>query len=111
MNLFNWLLVGHLVGDFLLQTSWMAGHKASRWTPLLVHCAVYTAAVGILALPAGGLSPAGIALVFISHVVIDRRTLVNFWAQKVTGAADTGWLKIMVDQTLHILVLALATLI
>jgi hypothetical protein len=111
MNLFAWLLVGHLVGDFLLQTRWMAEGKTARWWPLLAHSTVYTGAVALLALPAGGLSWRGLALVFLAHLVLDRRRFVQFWVRRVTGAAGVPWLVIMTDQSWHIVVLAAATLL
>ena len=37
-----WLLVCHLVGDYLLQNDWMAQGKTSRWGPALAHAASYT---------------------------------------------------------------------
>lgn len=111
MTLFDWLLIGHLVGDYLLQTRWMAERKASEWLPLLAHCAAYTAVVTLLALPAGGLSLPAAALVFCSHLLLDRRELVNFWAQKITRSENSGWLKIMLDQAWHVVILALATLL
>ena len=46
MGLFNWLLVGHLVGDYILQTSWMQ-KKTKEWLPLIVHSMVYTVTVSI----------------------------------------------------------------
>ncbi|GAB6275345.1 MAG: hypothetical protein STSR0004_22100 [Peptococcaceae bacterium] len=112
MTLFEGLLVGHLVGDYLLQTRWMAEKKVSMWPPLLVHGAVYTAAVTLLALLAGRLLPlSAIALIFFSHIFLDNRFFVEFWTKKVTRAENTEWLKIMVDQTWHIVILALVTLI
>ncbi|WP_301108119.1 DUF3307 domain-containing protein [Sporosarcina sp.] len=45
MNLFTYVLLGHLVGDYLLQTSWMAMNKAYKWLPLLTHCFIYTLSV------------------------------------------------------------------
>ncbi|NIV40692.1 MAG: DUF3307 domain-containing protein, partial [Anaerolineae bacterium] len=41
MSLFDWLLVGHLVGDFLLQTDGMAKYKADSWTWMLRHVGLY----------------------------------------------------------------------
>jgi hypothetical protein len=111
MNLFGWLLVGHLVGDFLLQTRWMAEKKAREWPPLLAHCFVYTAVVALLALPAGGLSPVAIGLVFFSHILLDRRNLTDLWAKSITGTPDSQWLKTMIDQSWHIVILAVATLL
>lgn len=109
MTLFSWLLVGHLVGDFVLQTRWMAERKATQWLPLMAHCLLYTLVIVLFALPAGGLSLPAVALVFFSHAVLDRRFFVDFWARRVTGAQDTPWLKVMLDQTWHIVVLAVTT--
>lgn len=43
------LLLGHLVGDYLLQNQWMALNKTKYtligWTAALVHCILYTLAV------------------------------------------------------------------
>lgn len=99
MTLFSWLLVGHLVGDFLLQTRWMAQQKNKHWEPLVLHTVVYTLTVSLLAQLAGGLRWQAVALIFLSHLILDRRNFVNFWACRVTGSADLPW---------HILMLALA---
>ncbi len=110
MSMFDYLLLGHLVGDFLLQTSWMAQYKATKWLPLLAHVTVYTAVIALFGLFAGGLSLPALALVFISHMVLDRRRFVAFWVkriQMVTGA-DSKWLSIVADQIFHLLFLALA---
>jgi len=111
MTLFEWLLVGHLVGDFLLQNRWMAEKKTRYWVPLLIHCSVYTLAVSLLALSAGGISWTGIVLIFAAHIILDRRKFVDFWANHITNAADIPWLKIMIDQSWHLVVLAAATLV
>ena len=111
MTIFAWLFVGHLVGDFLLQTTWMAENKDKSWFPLLVHSSVYTLAVSLLAMPAGGLSAAGIALIFLAHIFLDRRIFIEFWAKKITGSDTIVWLKIMLDQTWHIIVLAIAIML
>ena len=111
MNLFTWMLVGHLAGDFLLQTSWMAERKVEEWAALLAHCFVYTSAIVFFALPAGGLSPSGIAAVFVGHAIIDRRKFVNLWAKYISRSPGNAWLKIVQDQVWHIIVMALATLL
>lgn len=111
MNLFNWLLVGHFVGDYILQTKWMAEKKDKQFLPLLVHSLAYTSAIGLLALFAGGLSWWSIALIFIGHLVLDQRKFVDFWAAKINGNTNIGWLKITLDQSWHLVILAFATLI
>lgn len=111
MKLFDWLLVGHFVGDFILQTRWMADKKAKQILPLITHSAVYTIIVALFALLADGLSWWGIGLIFISHVILDQRTFIDFWAAKINGNTNIDWLKITLDQSWHILILALTTLI
>lgn len=111
MGLFNWLLVGHFVGDFILQTRWMADKKAKELMPLIIHSAVYTITIALFSLLANGLSWWGIGLIFICHLILDQRAFVDFWAVKVNGNTNIDWLKITLDQSWHILILALATLI
>lgn len=110
MSQFDYLLIGHLIGDFLLQTSWMAKHKATKWLPLLAHVAVYTVVVSVSGVLSGGLSLAAIALIFFSHIVLDRKTFVAFWVRKVQTAKgpEQAWLCIVADQIFHIIILAIA---
>lgn len=111
MSPFDVLLLGHLIGDYLFQTSWMAANKAKNWTALFTHAFVYTAAVGIVAwIGFGGLSIWGILLVFGLHSFFDRRTFVVWWVRTIMTAKgkESGWLIIMADQVFHLLTLALA---
>lgn len=110
MTKFEYLLIGHLIGDFLLQTSWMAQHKATRWLPLLTHVTIYTVVVGLMGSLAGGLSVEAIVLIFLSHIFLDRKTFVAFWVKHVQTVKNNEqpWLLIMADQIFHIIVLALA---
>lgn len=110
MGLFNWLLVGHVIGDFIFQTRWMAEKKSSQWLPLIVHAVVYTAIVTALSFITKGLSIWGILIILIGHIILDQRTFTNFWADKVNGAANIDWLKITLDQSWHIVFLGVATL-
>lgn len=110
MSQFDFLLIGHLIGDFLLQSSWMAKNKASKWLPLLAHVTVYTIVVGIFGAMSGGLALAAIALIIISHIILDRRTFVSFWVRNVQTAKgpEQAWLCIVADQIFHIIILAIA---
>ncbi|SFH12129.1 Protein of unknown function [Desulfotomaculum arcticum] len=107
MNLFEWLLIGHLVGDYLFQTRWMAENKSSNWLPLLLHSMVYTGVVFVCSLPAGGITIVGIAVIFFSHLILDKRNLVKWWTTHITRSPDVFWLQLMVDQVFHVLVLVL----
>ncbi len=112
MNHFDLLLVAHLIGDFLFQTNWMAKNKAHKLLPLIAHTALYTLIVAFIAwLSFGGLPLWGILTIFITHTLLDNRIFISWWVQsimKLTGN-DSVWLKIVVDQVFHILVLAIVS--
>ncbi|WP_430789884.1 DUF3307 domain-containing protein [Virgibacillus flavescens] len=110
MSLFNVLLIGHFVGDFLFQTNWMATYKSQRWLPLLVHSSLYTIVIILFSLLEGGLSGFGILLIFIGHLILDRGTFVTFWVVNIQTATKPNqrWLSIITDQTFHIILLAIA---
>ncbi len=111
MNLFSWLLIGHLVGDYIFQIRWMADNKSSHLLPLFVHSIVYSGIVALFALLKGGLSWYGITLIVLAHIILDQRKFIDFWAKAITGTDQIQWLKIALDQSWHILVLGLATLL
>ena len=106
MTPFAWLLIGHLAGDFLLQTTWMAENKASSNPALFSHSMIYTLAIAVSSLPFGGLPVYAYALIFITHFFLDKKKLVQWWTKNITGN-DAFWLQIVVDQTFHLVVLAL----
>jgi hypothetical protein len=112
MSLFDWLLVGHLAGDFLLQTDRMAGYKAKEWRWMLVHVACYMAAVTLATLlyawqnPLSPLSAlVGLLLVAVTHVGLDRRNFTSWWMRSIGISQDKPWLAIVIDQVFHVLVL------
>ncbi|WP_223642381.1 DUF3307 domain-containing protein [Planococcus sp. 4-30] len=113
MSQFDVLLIGHLIGDFLLQTSWMAKHKAVKWLPLLTHVSIYTAVIAVFGLLSGGLSLPALAIIFFGHIILDRKTFVLFWVQRVQTAKgpEKVWLSIVADQIFHLILLAIAIVI
>jgi hypothetical protein len=112
MSLFDWLLVGHLVGDFLLQTNDMASYKAQSWPWMLRHVGAYLA-VMVIALGLYSLSHPtplwvlALALLFIgaTHIVLDRRGLTQAWMRFVGITSELDWLAVVIDQVFHLLVL------
>lgn len=113
MSQFDVLLIGHLIGDFLLQTGWMAKHKATKWLPLLTHVSIYTAVIAVFGILSGGLSLPALAIIFIGHIILDRKGFVLFWVQRVQLAKgpEKVWLSIMADQIFHLILLAIAIVI
>ena len=112
MSLFDWLLVGHLVGDFLLQTDGMAKYKAQSWTWMLRHVGLYLA-VMVIVLGVYSLSypvplwVLGLSLLFIgaTHIVLDRRGFTLAWMRLIGITSDLDWLIIVADQVFHLLIL------
>ncbi len=116
MDIFAWLLLGHCLGDWVFQNDWMArGKKRGLFTLAgLVHFTIYTAVVmGLLWLSgAVATDPTSFiclgSAIFASHWLIDATTLVESWMH-FYRQSDTDMVRVMVDQTLHLLVLALLT--
>lgn len=36
------IILAHLIGDYILQSTWMATEKTRHWWPALVHASLYT---------------------------------------------------------------------
>ena len=113
MNTFAWLIVGHLVGDWMLQNDWMARNKQNSLITLagMTHFAVYTICIVLFVLFTVSPLPPTInlltftAILFITHWLIDATNLAYFWG-KVVQQSDILMVRIVVDQSLHIIVLA-----
>jgi hypothetical protein len=113
MDIFSWLLVGHLVGDWLLQNDWMAkGKRGGLVTKAgLTHFAVYTTAIATVLKLLGLAQKSPIAivaisvLIFVSHWFIDATDIVDRW-MRLYQQSQLTIVRMMVDQTFHLLVLA-----
>jgi hypothetical protein len=113
MTPFAWLVLAHLVGDFVLQNDWMAkGKNKALFTKAgMTHFIIYTLTIAGALLVAGGLSKGGwflftsIAVVFFSHWFIDATNLVDSW-MAFYGQSQVAIVRLAIDQTLHLIVLA-----
>lgn len=81
LTFFEKILLGHLIGDYLLQNNWMAKNKKSRALPCLIHCAIYTACVAQLT----SWNLYWVLAIFVSHYIIDRSSIVEYWLQAHGG--------------------------
>ena len=115
MSIFDWLLVGHLVGDWLLQSNWMAkGKKQALFTwPGFIHFAIYTVVIMVLLWLARGkaVEPTTYlqigVIIFVSHWLVDATGAVEWWMSVYKQSRE--FVRILIDQTLHLLILALVT--
>jgi len=111
-------IVAHLVGDYLVQSHWMATCKTKAWLPAATHAICYTACFAPLSQ-----NLIALGIIGSTHFLIDRYRLARFvvWAKNgckgpvtATGYSDdvpawlSVWLLIIADNTLHILINGLA---
>ena len=114
MTIFSWLLIGHLVGDWLLQNDWMAQNKQRHLITAagLVHFTIYTLTMTITLWfwarePLTVQQIATFAfLTFVSHWLIDALALAKKWGQMVKQSNQV-FVAITVDQAFHIIVIGL----
>ena len=112
MSVFNWLLIAHLVGDWLLQTEYEATNKArGRFCnrALVKHCVVYTLSFVPFFLLLD-INMNWLGLIFVSHMFIDRRWPVERYIRSVKLTSErtieeVPILMLVVDQIFHILIL------
>lgn len=111
-------ILAHLVGDYVLQSSYMALHKTRRWSVAWLHATFYTAPFLFITQ-----TPAALAVILGTHAVIDRYRLARYismarnmlgdpaqWRQyrtangypTMTPAWLATWLEIVIDNTLHL---------
>jgi hypothetical protein len=117
VSLFDCLVIAHVVGDWLLQTEWQALNKASNWRAMAAHVAVYHAIVLIALILRLGWADVRVYLVVaglaLTHAWLDR-DLRTIWIMKKLRIIETRtperWLTIAVDQAIHLVLLALASL-
>lgn len=104
-----WLLTAHFIGDFVLQSHWMALNKSKANWPLFVHVCVYTATISLAMLIIqyvqgyANLELLGslVCLNFVAHFVTDWVTSrINSWLWK---AKEVHWFFVGVgaDQLIH----------
>lgn len=127
-DLFLLLLCGHLIGDWIVQTDWMAANKAPItglmeardlapalwWRGILAnqaHCLTYHLTMAAFVLPTWHTWGTLLAFVvsWVTHGFIDRRWPVR-WLMSHTGSpgfATQLWGVIATDQALHLTILAL----
>lgn len=117
-----WIILAHLVGDYLIQSHWMATKKTEQWLPAVAHGVTYTLPYALVTQ-----SPWALLVIGGTHIIIDRFRLARHFAwlknqigprssrfawstAKGTGyPADTPpwlavWLMIVADNTIHLLI-------
>lgn len=103
--IFYYLLLGHLLGDFVLQTDIIAGNKGKYWQWNVLHAFLVTLCIFALAIPFGMLTLGLVLLNGVIHFLLDyyKPAIIKFF--KMSGL--TGFL---IDQLLHMSLLYLISL-
>lgn len=81
-------LMVHLIGDYILQSDWMAINKVKRTWPALVHVWFYS--IGFIVF-----KPSIVAwlVIFVTHFFIDRFRLARYvvWVKNLIGPKELGY--------------------
>lgn len=124
LTIFEKILLGHLVGDYLLQPRKMAIRKSAKgfggfiWC--LVHCVIYTLVVCLFTSTSDFTK---IILIFLSHFPVDRWSLAGKWLGIIKGhdfvsayrskdkyheiyLSFSTIVYVVVDNTIHVLLMA-----
>lgn len=111
-------LLAHLVGDYILQSGWMANNKTKRNFPALVHAITYTLPFLFLTQ-----TPMAIGIIFGTHFLIDRFRIAHYvclarnylrpiktWSEEQGKCPDwlNFFLLVAVDNTMHLIINAMA---
>lgn len=106
-------IIGHLVGDYLLQNDWMAQNKKVPTsygnTACVVHCWIWSMCVILFS----GWYRAEYSfwvcvVLFTSHYIQDRTNIVRFWMTRINRQPKfvepplAPWSLIVVDNVWHI---------
>lgn len=121
-----WMILCHLVGDYVIQTDHMAQEKTKSLAVAFWHAATYTLPFLLVTQ-----SPITLGIICVTHALIDRYRLARYvvWAKNqlapkayrypfsVAGWHGykpekpdwlVGWLFIIADNTMHLVINALA---
>lgn len=112
-------ILAHLVGDYVLQSDWMANEKRKKTVAAVIHGFTYTLPFLFLTM-----NSRAILFIFLTHVLIDRFGLARYvvWMKNRPypgslpwkDCTGTGyppdrppflavWLLIIADNTLHLI--------
>ncbi|QPO16744.1 membrane protein [Mycobacterium phage Pound] len=118
--------LAHMVGDYLIQSHWMANAKTKKWLPATLHGVTYGLPFLLITQ-----SVLALAVIVITHIVIDHYRLARYvvWFRnqlaprewRPTLSEPTGtppeapvwlstWLLFIADNILHMLINVAAVL-
>lgn len=99
---FYYILLGHMIGDFVLQTDRIAENKGKHWQWTLLHALVVTLCTFLFSYPFGVLVNALVILSGILHFIFDYNK--SFISKRLHLSSLVGFL---FDQLVHISIIFL----
>lgn len=100
------LLIGHLLGDYVFQSDWMANNKKKKgidgFLVCSIHCLIWSLFVYLSAFSNHSLFI--VIVLFISHFIIDRTNMIKIYLNffRIMPNPST-WKIIVVDNSIHLL--------
>jgi hypothetical protein len=94
------LIVAHMVGDYLFQNRWMALNKQKNIWICSLHALIYAISIMVIC----GWYDWRIAVVFISHLIIDHWCIGGIWRKFYSRDNELPWI-ITADNTMHLIIL------
>jgi len=97
-------LVAHLVGDYLLQSHWMATEETRSMTAAMLHSIAYTTPFWFITTDWRAL-----VMIQVGHFVLDHWRLARYVVWLENGFPDSVppwlavWLLIIVDNLIHLI--------
>lgn len=109
MSTICFVLAGHLIGDWIVQTDRQASLKMTSWMAMSDHMSTYHLTMFVVVIGSwwSWTFLPFMLVSLVTHTFIDRRWPVK-WLMRHTGSArfaETEWGVIAVDQALHISIL------
>ena len=95
-----WLIFGHFIGDWALQSAWLATEKSKNWFVMLAHCMIWTACVCIALEYIGAYAQWKWIFLCIGHLVAD---LIKCAAIESTNDEKKMYRYLYIDQLWHLL--------
>lgn len=117
IKLFIVLYIAHKIADYLFQTNFQAINKVENWKALVTHCSVYTIILTTMAYVfAGYFDWRACFVIFVSHIIIDKKVFLNWWAVNVKKMSDTEGVDkrsvfLELDQAFHYIIIFIICLI
>lgn len=115
VEIFIYLLIAHLIGDWIIQTSWMANEKSKHLGPLLAHVFTYHifvfAALYLVGVPLAANLWATLFLA-AAHAILDNRRFEFWWLNRIKKVEEKDvpiWLLLGVDQSFHLILIILVS--